>query len=165
MVIVSSIGEIIWSNDHFHRITNEHDHLFEMHIFDVVPGFELKWLMEGKSECPAEVSIGGKKYSVFGSLVRSYENGSHGLLGTLYWMDVTDYSNIRLEQTLSRPVICIVVLDNYDELMKNSAYPVLSGILDAIRRKNRRVDAQTTAFCAGSSGTLSVIFWGRYMPG
>lgn len=50
--------EVIWSNDRFLRLTGEREHLFDTKLSAAVPGFTAKWLLEGKSECPAEVALG-----------------------------------------------------------------------------------------------------------
>ena len=40
-------------------------------------------------------------------------------MGITYWVDVTDYDNIRIEYQNSRPIVAIIALDNLDELIKN----------------------------------------------
>lgn len=166
MVIVKlDSGEVIWSNDRFNSITGEHDHLFEMHIFDVVAGFDTKWIMEGKTECPYEVSIGSRKYTVFGSMVRSNEGGMRGLLGTLYWVDTTDFAQMRAEYALSRPVVCMIVLDNYDELMKDTSYPAQSSILASIDSKIVEWSAQTEGILRKyERDRYLLVFEERYLP-
>ncbi len=166
MVIVKlDSGEVIWSNDRFNSITGEHDHLFEMHILDVVPGFDTRWIMEGKTECPYEVSIGKRKYTVFGSVVRSAEGGMRGLLGTLYWMDTTESAEMRTEYALSRPVVCMIVLDNYDELMKDTSYPVQSSLLASIDSKIVEWTAQTEGILKKyERDRYLLVFEERFLP-
>ena len=45
-------GEIIWSNDRFLQLTDEAEHLFDTKLSTLVPEFDTRWLMEGKTECP-----------------------------------------------------------------------------------------------------------------
>ena len=63
--------EVIWSNEHFLQITGERDHLFDLRISDAVPGFDPRWLMEGKSQCPTEITVRGRRFLVFGHMVRT----------------------------------------------------------------------------------------------
>ena len=42
--------EVIWSNDRFLQITGERDHLFDRKVTEAVPGFDPRWLMEGKTQ-------------------------------------------------------------------------------------------------------------------
>ena len=76
--------EVIWSNERFLQLTDERDHLFDTKLSPLVPGFDSRWLLEGKSACPGEVKLGAKRFLVFGSLVRSEEThgrAGHNLLG------------------------------------------------------------------------------------
>ena len=111
-------GEVVWSNDRFLKMLGSEEALFDTRLDEAVPQFDARWLMEGKNQCPAEVAVGGRRYVVYGSLARVEGKGG-GFLATTYWMDVTDYSVAREEFQRTRPVVAIVMLDNYEELMKN----------------------------------------------
>ncbi|MCF0121323.1 MAG: DHH family phosphoesterase, partial [Oscillospiraceae bacterium] len=51
---------IVWSNSRFYDISGDREHLFESRVSEVVPGFTGKWLIEGKSECPELIQLGGR---------------------------------------------------------------------------------------------------------
>ena len=128
--------EVIWSNDRFLQITGEREHLFDSKITSAIPGFSSRWLMEGKTECPTQVHIGSRDYMVFGNLVRTDPaGGGRGLLATTYWMDITDYAAIRGKFYATRPVTAIIVLDNYEEIMKNISENARSAILSELGNK------------------------------
>ena len=112
--------EVIWSNDRFLQITGERDHLFDTKITAAVPDFSSRWLMEGKTECPTEVRIGDRRFLVYGHLVRTEEQGARGYLATTYWVDVTDFAQVRDDFYSSRPIVAILTVDNYEELMKGA---------------------------------------------
>ena len=112
--------EVIWSNDRFLQITGEREHMFDTKITAAVPDFSSRWLMEGKNECPTEVRIGDRRFLVYGHLVRTEEQGARGYLATTYWVDVTDFAQVRDEYYASRPVVAILTVDNYEELMKGA---------------------------------------------
>ena len=112
--------EVIWSNDRFLQITGEREHLFDTKISAALPEFSSRWLMEGKTECPTEVPIGDRRFLVFGHLVRTQDGGSRGYLATTYWVDVTDFAVVRDEYYATRPVVAILTVDNYEELMKGA---------------------------------------------
>ena len=44
--------EVIWSNERFLQLTDERDHLFDTKLSTLVPGFDSRWLLEGKSAWP-----------------------------------------------------------------------------------------------------------------
>ena len=138
MVVVNvETGNIIWCNDHFFSITGSHEHVFEVHISDVVPGFDTRWVMEGKSLCPYDVTVRERTYAVYGNLVRSkYENArGRGLLITLFWVDTTDYKKLRAEYERTRPVVSIICIDSYEEVLKNLSDSDKSGIQAQIDTK------------------------------
>jgi len=139
--------EIIWSNDHFLQISGERDHLFDRKITDAVPEFDPRWLMEGKSQCPVEVPLSGRRFLVFGHLVRTGEKAQRGYLATTYWVDVTDFSQLRDQFYATRPVTAILQLDNYEEVFKGVSDNVKSAMLSDI---NRRLDE----WCAPTEGLL-----------
>ncbi len=114
-------GEIIWCNDDFNEISGKRDNLFESHITDVLHGFDTRWIMEGKTVCPYEVELGERKYQVYGNMVRSGRNRGSALLSTLFWVDITDYSHLREQVERTRPVVGLIVIDSYEELMKNAS--------------------------------------------
>lgn len=159
--------EIIWSNDSFLQISGDREHLFETKITDAVPGFSSRWLMEGKTEAPAEVELLKRKYRVFGYLAHTEPTErSRGLLATTYWIDITELSKIRLEYAASRPVVAIIQMDNYEELMKNISDNSRSSIL-------ARFDDKINTWAAPAHGLLCrydrdryiFVFEERYLAG
>ena len=126
--------EVIWSNDRFLQITGERDHLFDRRVTEAAPGFDPRWLMEGKTQCPTEVHLGGRRFWVFGHLVRTGDKGGRNFLATTYWVDVTDLSVLRDQYYASRPVVALLNLDNYDEVFRGMSDNVKSAMLSDINR-------------------------------
>ena len=113
-------GRLVWGNQQFFAICGRKEPLVNTGISDLVPGYQGKWLLEGKVRCPGLVEVGGRRYQVHGNLVRGQEGERvSGTMGITYWVDVTDYDDTRLEYEASRPVVMLLMIDNYDELMKN----------------------------------------------
>ncbi len=110
--------EILWGNDAFVTLTDRQEKLFESTLFDVIPSLDTHWLLEGKRECPELVNWNDRVYRVFGSLSRGEDMGGSSPLATLYWMDVTESEKMRQTLELTRPVVGIIMVDNYEELMK-----------------------------------------------
>ena len=131
VVYNSETSEIIWSNERFITISNMRDPFFERCINDVVPDYSGNWLLDGKSECQDTVSIGERKFRVFGSMVRSERD----YIATTYWIDVTEYERINNEYTDSRLVFAMLLLDNYEELLKGMSEKEKSIILSNIDEK------------------------------
>ena len=101
--------DIIWTNDRFLHLAGEKEHLFDAKLSAVIPGFDTRWLLEGKNECPGDVAFAGRRFLVYGHLVRASERGG-GFLATTYWVDVTELSAVRDRYQASRPVAAVLLL-------------------------------------------------------
>ncbi len=148
-------GDIVWTNDRFLQLTDDKEHLFDAKLETVLPGFDTHWLLEGKNECPEETQLGGRRFLVYGHLVRASDKGG-GFLATTYWVDVTELSAIRDRYQASRPVAAVLLLDNYEDLMKNLTENQRSTIYSEV---NTRLDA----WAAGTGGMLRRIERDRYL--
>ena len=147
--------DIIWTNDRFLQLSGQREHLFDAKLSALIPGFDTRWLMEGKSACPGEVSYAGRRFLVFGHLVRT-SGRSGGFLATVYWVDVTEFCLIRDQFQASRPVAAVLLLDNYEELMKNLTENERSALVSEI-------DARLDAWVAHTGGLLRRYQRERYL--
>ena len=111
-------GGIVWVNPKFSAITGFSDTMMEQDLDNVLPGFSTEWLTAGKTECPHDVTLGGRRYRVYGTVIRA-EDSMGMMLGALYFSDLTELYQVRDEYIRSRPVVSIILVDNYEELIKN----------------------------------------------
>ena len=136
VVFDARTDEVVWGNDGFLQLTEKKDGIFESRIDTVIPGFEKHWLLEGKRESPRLVSWNHHLYRVFGSIGHSGEPGSDDeVMATTYWMDVTESEQMRTTLELTRPVVAILMVDNYEELMKACPESKRSAVLAALEEK------------------------------
>ena len=136
MVFRPDTGEVIWSNENFLQLAGVREHLFEMKVSDAVPELPVQWLLEGKQECPERILMNGRRFRVYGSLVRSKaKDGGQNLVATTYWLETTEADNLREKYNSSRPVVAILEVDNYEELMKSCADTQRSALLAQIDEK------------------------------
>ena len=148
-------NDIIWTYERFLQLTGQREHLFDAKLSALIPGFDTRWLMEGKSECPTEVEYGARRFLVFGHLVRT-GGRSGGFLATTYWVDVTEFCSVRDRYRASRPVAAVLLLDNYDDLMKNLTENERSAIISEI-------DSRLDSWVAGTGGLLRRLQRERYL--
>ena len=113
-------GSIVWANNRFDAITGYEETYLEQPLSAVLPECRLDWLSSGKSESPYDLAIGQRRYRVSGTLIRP-ESAESPALGVLYFIDLTELYQVRDEYIRSRPVVGIILVDNYDELIKNLA--------------------------------------------
>ena len=148
MVFRPDTGEVIWSNENFLQLAGVREHLFEMKVEDAVPRLPVEWLLEGKSECPERVSMNSRRFRVYGSLVRSRGKGTEqNLVATTYWVDTTDADSLREHYAASRPVMAILLIDNYEDLMKACADTQRSAV-------QAQIDEKLNAWAAQGQGIL-----------
>ena len=134
-------GGIYWVNDRFALVTGYREKLHEQRISDIIPNLPTDWLAAGKSEYPYDVTIGQRRYRVYGTAVRTGKSGNT-VLGMLYLSDLTEMYQIRDEYIRSRPVVSIILVDNYEELTMNLSESAISNmnaeINDAITKWTER---------------------------
>ena len=129
-VVRVSTDEIIWANPEFHAAAGIQESPFNRKISDIVENFSPLWLMDGKTEYSKEISLRGRRYRMLGNLYRSPGQSVDGLLASVYLFDQTEEYDVRDEYIRSRPIIGLVLIDNYDELTNNLPAGSVS-ILDA----------------------------------
>ncbi len=120
-------GEIIWANRRFSQVSGMRDTLFEQKIGNVLPSFSTDWLAAGKPECPYDLTLRDRRYRVYGSTYHA-DDPAKTLLATLYLADLTELYQVRDEYIRSRPVVAIILVDNYDELTKNLPESAISNL-------------------------------------
>jgi len=151
-------SRIIWGNEMFFSMCGATGARLDARIADMVPQFTGKWLLEGKTQYPELLEINGRKYRLHGNIIRSDSDNDSGsaIMGIVYWVDVTEYDNIRLKYEETRPVAGIVVIDNLDELFKNQPDRIKNDIRDA-------VEDRLTQWCDEYSGILRRYDRDRYL--
>ena len=136
LVFRPDTGEIIWSNESFLQLAGVREHLFEMRLSEAVPDFQVQWLLSGKQESPERVELNNHRFRVYGSLVRSRSrSGVQSLVATTYWVETTEADHLREVYEASRPVAAILMLDNYEDLMKACEDTQRSAVLAQIDEK------------------------------
>ena len=157
LVFDATTGEVLWSNDMFLQLTSQKEKIFEMLVDTVVPDFSYRWLLDGKREYPELFHWNGRIYRVFGALSHPEEmQRDQNPLATTYWMDVTDSEEMRQTLELTRPLVAILMVDNYEELMKACPESKRSAVLAAL-------EEQLNDWAANSGGLLLGYDRDRYL--
>ncbi len=126
---------VIWANQIFFNMCGVSGSRFEARLDTLVPQFSAKWLLEGKTQCQDLLAINGRKYQIHGNIIRpgtGEEEAGHGFMGIAYWVDVTEYDDVRIKYEESRPVVGVLIIDNYDELIRNQPDRVKNDLRDAV---------------------------------
>ena len=128
MVLVRLGDEsILWANEQFCKITGYQERYLEQRLSAVIPKLNLDWLNAGKSEASYDMTLDGRRYRIYGSIVRADDPDST-VMGMLYFSDLTELYQVRDEYVRSRPVVSIILVDNYEELTKNLTEGAISSL-------------------------------------
>ena len=134
MVFDADTQAVVWCNDGFLELTEQKEGVFDAHLNAVVPSFSVRWLLEGKNECPENVVWNHRIYRVYGGLTRPTPD-TPSTMATTYWMDVTDSEQLRQTLQMTRPVVAILMVDNYEDLMKACPESKRSAVLAQLEEK------------------------------
>lgn len=118
---------ILWTNDKFNSISGYEEQYLEQSLLKIIPEFTTEWLTSGKGEYPYDVTLSGRRYRIHGSVLRA-DDPESTLLGMLYFNDLTELYQVRDEYIRSRPVVGIILVDNYEELTKNLTEGAISSM-------------------------------------
>ncbi|MBQ7713906.1 MAG: DHH family phosphoesterase [Oscillospiraceae bacterium] len=148
MVFRPDTREILWSNDSFRALTGVKEDVFGNRLEDALPAFAFQWLLENRSEAPETVAVNGRRFHVYGKLDRHGGARRSTMLATTYWLDVTEAEALREASEKGRPIVGVIMLDNYDELMKAGTEASRSALLARIDEKlNAWLDGAESLFC------------------
>ncbi len=148
-------GIIICTNQAFAQAVDYREGFSDKSIDQIIPGFSLEWLASGKSEYPYDVTFGKHRYRVYGTTARA-EDSEETPLGILYFSDMTELYQIRDEYIRSRPVVSLILVDNYEEMTKNLTESAISN-LDA------KINDAITNWTEGYYGLLRKMEKNRYL--
>ncbi len=146
---------IVYANDEFTQLTGFRDFLREKKVEDVLPGFSTDWLAEGKTQYPSDVTFQRRRFRVYGTTVFA-DDPRQTRLGVLYLTDLTELYQVRDEYIRSRPVVSVILVDNYDELTKNLS----EGAISALHAK---INDSITEWTAQYGGLLRRLERNRFL--
>ena len=148
-------GGIVYANDAFVHLTGFQDTFSERYITQILPGFKLDWMISGKTEYPYDVTVQRRRFRIYGTTVQSRDSLGTWL-GVLYFTDLTELYQVRDEYIRSRPVVSIILVDNYEELTKNLSEAATSSL-------NARLNEAITSWTEQYHGLLRRMERNRFL--
>ena len=159
VVFHAASGDVIWANDGFAALADPRDDVFSMRIDELAPEFDFQWLLDGASgENEEELTeVAGRIYRVYGAVSRGAGRVSaQDAIITAYFVDVTESKHIQALYESSRPVTCLLVVDNYEELLRAGGEAAKSAVL-------AQIDDRLNTWITGSGGMLRKFDRDRYL--
>ena len=131
-----SDGEILWHNRQLQKALNTAESRVGERIGNVFRDFKLDWLQAGKLECPDELQIRERRFRCLGFIPKREADAE--AVAQLLWIDSTELLTTRDEYLRSRPVVSIILIDNYEDLTNNLSDSAVSTLNAAL---NERISA------------------------
>ena len=148
-------GEVLWGNESFWALCGNAEEKQGQLLSSLLPDLPLRWLSEGKRSSPELFTLGERIYLPEGYAVRNPDRSEPGI-AVLYLSDVTELTALREEYAASRPTQMVIIIDNYEELVKP--------LTDRQRIELRgRLDETIEKWCDGRGGLMRRFDRDRYL--
>ena len=132
--VINQNGIILWNNKKFTRLAgaNIDDNIS---ICEYIPEFDLNAIngKDGKITC--DIKHNSKHFHIFGSASPDSLENSGGYFITLYWLDKTELEVLKIKHNNEAFVSCIILIDNYDDLMQETPLTERAILQSAIEEK------------------------------
>ncbi|MCG8541506.1 MAG: DHH family phosphoesterase [Clostridia bacterium] len=119
LTIIEFDGSILWYNSKFIDMMEEKD-ILDKNIEDIIPTLEVNRLLEEKNEEMANVRIKDKVFRVRQNVVKLDNEQEQRYIIMLYWIENTNFYNLKTKYNNEKPNVLFVQVDNYDDVLKNT---------------------------------------------
>ena len=149
VVISTSYGEILWHNTAMSATYSEAGSMLSKNISDVFGEEAAEQLSLSRH---AEITLGGKIYKVY----RHAMGKGAGELCSYLFFNVTSHKKLKQQYALSRPVVVIVDIDNFEEITRGAKDSDAAAIKSSIHNALAKWGSVT-------KGIMRRIYGDRYM--
>ncbi|MBQ2932682.1 MAG: DHH family phosphoesterase [Clostridia bacterium] len=134
LVITNMLGNITWYNENFGKIVGEGE-LFGRSLSEIIPELRADKFAKDEEQTHINLKIGENHYEVWGNIARSHKSAKRESLVVFYFIDKTaESAAIRIREE-ERMIECFVFIDNYDEVLKETADSNHGALLGEIEQK------------------------------
>ena len=119
LVIIEFDGNINWYNSKFSEMLDTNE-LLEKNVEDLIQGFKLDNILQDKKDMVIEVTIKDRHYKVLYNIVRIADHNGDRYIIMLYWLDFTNYNNLKIKYNDEKPNIALIQVDNYDDVLQGT---------------------------------------------
>ena len=157
VVFRADSGEIIWANGGFVELTGDRSSVLDRSIRDLIPGFSYQWILDNEGQIGDLTEMNGACYQIYGSATSlGSRTGGQDQVVTAYFVDVTEGQHLKAVYEATRPVVCVLVVDNYEELLKAGGEAAKSAVL-------AQIDEKLNAWAEGTGSLLRKYDRDRYL--
>ena len=119
LCILEFDGNINWYNNKFYEMTGSPDLLGE-NIDNIIQNLDLRKVLNENKEMYTDVEYKNRQYTVIYNVIKNEQNNSAKYLMMLYWIDNTDYLELKQKYEDDKNVIMLMQVDEFDEVLKST---------------------------------------------
>ncbi|MCC5909551.1 MAG: DHH family phosphoesterase [Clostridiaceae bacterium] len=119
LTMVEIDGKINWYNRKFLDIIDKNE-LLEKNIEDIIPGFKIKDILQPQEKKVVRASIQDRSFKVLYNIIKSSKHNHSSYIIMLYWIEDTNHENLKKKYNEEKPVVALVQIDNFDEVMQST---------------------------------------------
>lgn len=163
LTIVEFDGSIAWYNSKFVDMMEEKD-ILDKNIEEIIPAIEVSKLLEEEKEKIRDVKIKDKIYQVRYNVVKLDDDHEERYIMMLYWIENTNFYNLKTKYNNEKPNVAFVQIDNYDDVLKktNEEYrPLVTAEID--RNINLWVSRMNGLVKKYQKDKYIIVFENRYL--
>ena len=129
--VMDKDGNILWYNELF-RDKFKIEGAYDFKITDIVKSQNNADVFLNAGNDGVKVTVNESSFTVITNKMKS-ENNS--IVSVLYWIDETRFAKMRTAYENTRPVVCELTVDNYDEVMQNTPENLRTILVGTIEKK------------------------------
>lgn len=119
LCILEFDGNITWYNKKFYEMTGSPDLLGE-NIDNIIQNLDLRKVLNENKEMYTDVVYKNRQYTVVYNVIKNEQNNNAKYLMMLYWIDNTNYLELKQKYEDDKNVIILIQVDEYDEVLKSA---------------------------------------------
>ncbi len=130
LVTIHMDNTIVWYNDVFGNLF-ESDNLFDMSVKELLGDqYDINDVVNQGNFNGVEIELQGKSYNIF---TMQTETGSEDVFALLYFVDTSDYRDLKLTYENSRMCYATIIIDDYSDVLEHSPdenLPMITATVD-----------------------------------
>lgn len=118
VIVIKDNGKILWYNKFFDTLCGDVE-LFDNEITTVIGDLDINALFQ-ENEISFETTLYNKRYRVLGNSLKVEKRADDATIAVIYLLDIDEYYNYKVKYDEDMPVVGVLSIDNYDEVLSNT---------------------------------------------
>ncbi|SDL14581.1 DHH family phosphoesterase [Natronincola ferrireducens] len=119
LTMVEIDGTIKWYNSKFLEVMGKQDYL-DKNLEDILPTFELQSILNEKEEGIKKATVNNRSFKILYNVIKTAKKHESNYIIMLYWIEDTNYENLKKKYNKEKLVVSLVQIDNFDEVMQST---------------------------------------------